>query len=80
MTVLLLFNHVGSMTVEAILDGTNIEAGLLVQVLLSLLKSKLLKCQEINTDDLSDDLQESDLRKNYTIEINESFTRFDISF
>jgi len=68
------------MTVEAILDGTNIEAGLLIQVLLNLLKSKVLKCSEINTDDLSDDFQETDLKKNYTIEINESFTRFDISF
>ncbi len=80
MTVLLPFNHVESMTVEAILDATNIEAGLLVQVLLNLLKSKVLKCPEINTDDLSDDPQESDLKKHYTIQIDESFKRFDISF
>jgi len=80
MTVLLLFNKSESMTVETMLDKTQIESVLFTQVLLSLLKSRVLTCLQIRVDELNEDFKENDIQKNYTIQVNEAFKRFSINF
>jgi hypothetical protein len=80
MTVLLLFNKSESMTVETMLDKTQIESVLFTQVLLSLLKSRVLTCLQIRVDELNEDFKENDIAKNYTIQVNEAFKRFSINF
>jgi hypothetical protein len=80
MTVLLLFNKSEIMTVETMLDKTQIESVLFTQVLLSLLKSRVLTCLQISVDELNEDFKENDIQKNYTIQVNETFKRFSINF
>jgi cullin 1 len=71
MVVLLLFNQSTSWTVQRMQDYTQIKIELLLEVLCGLLKSKLLICSEINDDEL----KESNIKMNYTIQINDAFER-----
>jgi hypothetical protein len=76
MAVLLLFNEIDCLTVETILDQTQIENDLSRQVILSLLKSKVLICPQITGDQLDKDLKDSDIKHDYTIHVDQRFTRF----
>jgi hypothetical protein len=78
MALLLLFNQFENMTVETMLDKTQIEGELFTQVLSSLLKSKVLICSQINAEDLNKDIKKSDIQLNYTIQVDPKFTRFEI--
>jgi len=78
MALLLLFNQFENMTIEKILDKTQIEGELITQVLISLLKSKILICSQINAEDLDKDLKKSDIQLDYTIEVDPKFTRYEI--
>jgi len=78
MALLLLFNQFENMTVETMLDKTQIEGELFTQVLSSLLKSKILICSQINAEDLNKDIKKSDIQLNYTIQVDPRFTRFEI--
>ncbi|CAF2696741.1 unnamed protein product [Rotaria sp. Silwood2] len=69
MIVLLLFNGNIKLTVEGIRDKTQIRPELLVQVLYSLLESKILLCQEI-----TENFQDHDIQMNHTIELTKNFT------
>ncbi|CAF3711241.1 unnamed protein product [Rotaria sp. Silwood1] len=73
MGILLLFNKLSSWTVEQMQDETQIKIDLFLQVLYSLLKSKLIKCYEINHDLLDKGFNASYIKMNYTIHINENF-------
>ncbi|CAF3325891.1 unnamed protein product [Rotaria sp. Silwood2] len=73
MAILLLFNKFSSWTVEQMQDKTQIKIDLFLQVLYSLLKSKLITCSEINHNQLDEDFSESYIKMNYTIYINENF-------
>jgi cullin 1 len=75
MVVLLLFNKVLTWTVERIQDETQIKSDLLLQVLLGLLKSKLIVCTDINEDDFDEDLKENDIKTNYSIRLATDFKR-----
>jgi hypothetical protein len=57
-------------TVERLQDETQIKSELLLQVLLSLLKSKLLVCTDIN-----EDLKDTDIKTNYSIRLATDFKR-----
>lgn len=76
MAILLLFNEYNNITVEKMLDTTQIESELFVQVLVTLLKSKVLICSEIDTENV----KESDIKKEYTIQVDEAFKRFENCF
>jgi hypothetical protein len=76
MAVLLLFNEIDCLTVETILDQTQIENDLSRQVILSLLKSKVLICPQITADQLEKDLKDNDIKHDYTIRVDQRFTRF----
>jgi cullin 1 len=69
MIVLLLFNQQTSWIVEQIQDRTQIQSEILLQVLSSLLKIKLLICEEMNTTD------ESDIKFNYRIKLSDNFRK-----
>ncbi|CAF3144372.1 unnamed protein product [Rotaria sp. Silwood2] len=73
MAILLLFNKFSSWTVEQMQDKTQIKIDLFLQVLYSLLKSKLITCSEINHNQLDENFNESYIKMNYTIYINENF-------
>jgi len=75
MVVLLLFNKALTWTVERLQDETQIKLELLLQILLGLLKSKLLVCTDINEDDLDEDLKETDIKTNYSIRLSTDFKR-----
>jgi hypothetical protein len=75
MIVLLLFNKSSSWTVQRMQDSTQIATELLLEVFHSLLRSKLLTCSEINKDEIEEELNESDIKLDYTIKINDSFER-----
>lgn len=77
MVILLLFNKVLTWTVERLQDETQIKPELLFQVLLVLLKSKLLMCTDIQDDDLDEDFKESDIKSNYSIRLATDFKRYD---
>ncbi|CAF4761305.1 unnamed protein product, partial [Rotaria sp. Silwood2] len=70
MIVLLLFNGNIKLTVEGIRDKTQIRPELLVQVLYSLLESKILLSKEI-----TENFQDHDIQMNHTIELTKNFTR-----
>ncbi|CAF2018310.1 unnamed protein product [Rotaria magnacalcarata] len=73
MAVLLLFNKLDRWTVEGIQEETQIKIILLLQVLYSLLKIKLIKCPEIITDLSEDNFKETDIKPDYHIQIDEDF-------
>ncbi|CAF2446612.1 unnamed protein product [Rotaria sp. Silwood2] len=73
MAVLLLFNEFENMTVQKMLDTTQITPESFAQVLVGLLKSKVLTCTEINPDTLNENLNESDITPNSIIEISQNF-------
>ena len=75
MVVLLLFNKVSTWTVERIQDETQIKLELLLQVLLGLLKSKLLFSPDINEDELDEDIKDTDVKTNYSIRLASDFKR-----
>ena len=57
-------------------DETQLKNDLFSQILCGLLKSKLIVCSEINNDELERDLQETDIKMNYTMRLDEDFKRF----
>lgn len=75
MSILLLFNNADSMTVEAMLDVTQIEKPLFLQVLVTLLKGKVLKCPHLRPNN---EIKENDIEDDFSIEIDPGFRRFDI--
>jgi len=72
MNVLLLFNKQTNWIVEQIQDETQIQNEILLQVLCTLLKTKLLICDEVN---VNDDLKESDIQSNYHIKLADEFKK-----
>ncbi len=80
MTILLLFNKVDSITVEDISDQTQFDNELTRQTVFSLLKSTVLICPQITADQLDKDLEDSDIKLDYTIQFDENFKRFDFYF
>ena len=70
MVVLLLFNKELIWTVKQIQDETQIQSELLLQILVGLLKRKLLVCDEVNIDD-----QEVNLHSSHTIRLATDFNR-----
>lgn len=76
MAILLLFNEYNNITVEKMLDTTQIESVLFVQVLVTLLKSKVLICSDIDAENVKD----SEIKKEYTIQVDEAFKRFENCF
>ncbi|CAF1429694.1 unnamed protein product, partial [Rotaria sordida] len=73
MVILLLFNKVLTWTVERLQDETQIKSELLLQVLLGLLKSKLLICTDIHEDELDEDFKDTDIKMNYSIRLATDF-------
>ncbi|CAF0864931.1 unnamed protein product [Rotaria sordida] len=73
MTVLLLFNEFKNMTFQKMLDTTQIDPESFTQILVSLLKSKVLTCAGINADTLNENLNESGITMNSIIEVNQNF-------
>ena len=74
MAILLLFNTADSMTVEAMLDATQIERQLFLQVLVTLLKGKVLKCPHLRSNG---EIKESDIENDFSINVNLGFKKFD---
>ncbi len=70
MIVLLLFNEQLNWTVEQIQNNTQIQYDLLIQVLYSLLISKIIFVKEIG-----ENFQENDIKMNHRILLAEDFTR-----
>jgi len=70
MNVLLLFNKQTNWIVEKIQDETQIQIEILLQILYSLLKIKLLICDEIN---VNEDFNENDIQLNYHIKLADQF-------
>ncbi len=75
MVVLLLFNKVLTWTVERIQDETQIKMELLLQVLLGLLKSRLLVCPDINEDEFDEDFKDTDIKTIFSIRLATDFKR-----
>ncbi|CAF3821964.1 unnamed protein product [Rotaria sordida] len=73
MTVLLLFNEFKNMTFQKMLDTTQIDPESFTQILVSLLKSKVLTSAGINADTLNENLNESGITMNSIIEVNQNF-------
>jgi len=74
MIVLLLFNQSSQWTVKQIFDKTQMKMNLLIQILNSLIESKLLLCIQIDHEDL----QENDLHLKYTIQLATDYQKSDI--
>jgi hypothetical protein len=72
MIILLLFNQSLQWTVEQISHETQMKMGLLIQILNSLIKSKLLLCTQINNEDL----QENNLHIKYPIQLATDYQKF----
>jgi len=72
MNVLLLFNKKTIWIVEQIQDETQIQNEILLQVLFTLLKIKLLICDEIN---VNEDFKESDIQLNYHMKLSDQFKK-----
>ncbi len=62
-------------TVERLQDETQIKSELLLQILLGLLKSKLLVCTDINEDELDEDMKDTDIKTNHSIRLATDFKR-----
>ena len=75
MTMLLVFNEFESLTVQGILDKTQIEGELSLEVLAGLLKNKVLASPQIQADQLNENFKDSDIKSDYVIEVNQSFER-----
>ena len=73
MVVLLLFNRALTWTVERLQEETEIKLELLLQILLGLLKSRLLACGDINEDDLDEDFKEAHIKAHYSIRLATDF-------
>jgi transcription initiation factor IIE alpha subunit len=72
MLVLLLFDKLSEWTLEKIYNQTQIKIELVIDILNSLLKSKLLIYSKL----IDEDLKEKDLHMNYTIELANHFQRY----
>ncbi|CAF3492273.1 unnamed protein product [Rotaria socialis] len=72
MNILLLFNEFPTMTVEKMLDKTQIEPNIFMPALVSLIKMKILSCQDINPDQLNEHFQETNLSMNNNIRVNDA--------
>ncbi|CAF0884067.1 unnamed protein product [Adineta ricciae] len=77
MAILLLFNTVDSMTVEAMIDTTQIERKLFLQVLVTLLKGKVLKCPHLRSNG---EIKENDIADDFSIDIDLGFKNNMIRF
>lgn len=66
------------MTVEKMLDETQINRELFMQNLVGLLKNKVLKCSGFDTDVSNQNLKETDIEPSYIVNVDEHFKRFDI--
>ena len=75
MVILLLFNKVLTWTVERIQDETQIDLELLRQILVGLLKIKLLICSNIHEDELNEDFKDTDIKTHYSIRLATDFKR-----
>ena len=64
MVVLLLFNKLFTWTVERLQDETQIK---LEQILLTLFRSKLLTCTDIDEDELDEDFKDTDIKTSHSI-------------
>lgn len=73
MVVLLLFNRAVTWTVERLQDETEIKLELLLQILLGLLKSRLLACAEIHEDELDEDVKETHIKAHYSMRLATDF-------
>ncbi len=67
MMILLLFNNSSELTIEKIHDQTEIKIDLLLQILNSLLKSKILLCTQF--------IDQINLDMNCTIKLSNDFIR-----
>ena len=76
MAILLLFNQNESLTIEQIFEQTHIESELYRQVVFSLIKSEVLICPQIPSDQLNKDLKDNEIKSEYTVQVNPRFTRF----
>ncbi|CAF2046221.1 unnamed protein product [Rotaria magnacalcarata] len=72
MNILLLFNEFPTMTVEKMLEKTQIEANIFMPALVSLIKMKILNCQDIDPDQLNENIQETNLPMNNNITVNDA--------
>jgi cullin 1 len=72
MAVLLLYNDSLEWTVEQIQDKTQIKIELLLSVLISLFQSKLLTCNELNEENVT----EINIKMNSIIKLSSNFKRY----
>lgn len=73
MAVLLLFNQQTTWIVEQLHDQTQISSDILLQVLSTLLKIKLITCTQI--PDVDDELKESDIQSDYQMKLSNDFRK-----
>lgn len=71
--ILVLFNEQTMWIVEQIHDQTQIPTNVLQQVLSTLLKIKLLTCEQI--EQVNDDLRESDIQMNFQMKLSNNFRK-----
>ena len=76
MAILLLFNQTESLTVQAVLDKTQIDSKLCIPSLVNLLKGKLLTCAEIVPPQLNDEHNENVIKRHHLICVDHTFQRF----
>ncbi|CAF1381648.1 unnamed protein product, partial [Didymodactylos carnosus] len=77
LAVLLLFNKAEEYTVENLVDETLIKEELLLQVLCSLLKQKIITCTNLGGDNMnSDELTEKDLKNEYTLHLALDYKKY----
>ncbi|CAF0852901.1 unnamed protein product [Didymodactylos carnosus] len=77
LAVLLLFNKAEEYTVENLVDETLIKEELLLQVLCSLLKQKIITCTNLGGDNMnSNELTEKDLKNEYTLHLALDYKKY----